>query len=34
MIVFIDTNIILDVMLANADFYDESNAVLSCCTEG
>ena len=34
MIVFIDTNIVLDVMLANADLYDESNAVLSCCTEG
>ena len=34
MIVFIDTNIVLDVMLANADFYDESNSVLSYCTEG
>lgn len=34
MIVFIDTNLVLDVMLANKDFYDESNAVLSYCDKG
>ena len=34
MIVFIDTNIVLDVMLANAGLYDESNAVLSYCDKG
>ena len=34
MIVFIDTNLILDVMLENADFYDESNSVLSYCDKG
>ena len=34
MIVFIDTNIILDVMLENAAFFDESNAVLACCDKG
>ncbi len=34
MIVFIDTNLILDVMLENADFYEESNSVLSCCNKG
>ena len=28
MIVFIDTNLILDVMLRNSDFFNESNAVL------
>ena len=34
MIVFIDTNLVLDVMLGNSDFYDESNSVLSCCDKG
>ena len=34
MIVFIDTNLILDVMLENPDFFDESNAVLSYCDKG
>ncbi|WP_296329793.1 PIN domain-containing protein [uncultured Treponema sp.] len=34
MIVFLDTNLVLDVMLANSDFYDESNAVLSYCDKG
>ena len=34
MIVFIDTNIVLDVMLANTGLYDESNAVLSYCDKG
>ena len=34
MIVFIDTNLILDVMLENSDFYEESNAVLECCDKG
>lgn len=28
MIIFIDTNLVLDVMLGNTDFYDESNSVL------
>lgn len=31
MIVFIDTNLILDIMLENKDFYDESNELLSYC---
>ncbi|MBQ9205129.1 MAG: PIN domain-containing protein [Treponema sp.] len=34
MIVFINTNIVLDVMLANTGLYDESNAVLSYCDKG
>ena len=34
MIVFIDTNLILDVMLENPNFFDESNAVLSYCDKG
>ena len=34
MIVFIDTNLILDVMLENSDFYEESNAVLEYCDKG
>ena len=34
MIVFVDTNLILDVMLENSDFYEESNAVLSYCDKG
>ena len=34
MIVFLDTNLVLDVMLANPDFYDESYAVLSYCDKG
>ena len=28
MIIFIDTNLVLDVMLGNTGFYDESNSVL------
>ena len=34
MIVFIDTNLVLDVMLENQDFYEESTAVLSYCDKG
>lgn len=34
MIVFIDTNLVLDVMLENSEFYDESNDVLSYCNKG
>ncbi len=34
MIVFIDTNLVLDVMLENTDFYNESNSVLSYCDKG
>ncbi len=34
MIIFIDTNLVLDVMLGNTDFYDESNSVLSYCDKG
>ena len=34
MIVFIDTNLVLDVMLENSEFYDESNDVLSYCDKG
>ena len=33
MIVFIDTNLVLDVMLENSEFYDESNDVLSYCNK-
>ena len=34
MIVFIDTNLVLDVMLDNSEFCDESNDVLSYCNKG
>ncbi|MCR5400200.1 MAG: PIN domain-containing protein [Treponema sp.] len=34
MIIFVDTNLVLDVMLGNTDFYDESNSVLSYCDKG
>ena len=34
MIIFIDTNLVLDVMLGNTEFYDESNSVLSYCGKG
>ena len=34
MIIFVDTNLVLDVMLGNSDFYDESNSVLSYCDQG
>ena len=34
MIVFLDSNLILDIMLANSDFYDESNKVLSKGSDG
>ncbi len=34
MIIFIDTNLVLDVMLGNTEFYDESNSVLSYCDKG
>ena len=34
MIVFIDTNLILDIMLANSNFLDESASVLSYCNKG
>ncbi len=34
MIIFLDTNLVLDVMLANPDFYDESNSVLEYCDKG
>ena len=34
MIVFIDTNLVLDVMLENSEFCDESNDVLSYCNKG
>jgi len=34
MIIFIDTNLVLDVMLGNTDFYEESNSVLSYCDSG
>ena len=34
MIVFLDTNLVLDVMLANPEFYDESNSVLEYCEKG
>lgn len=34
MIVFIDTNLVLDVMLENPEFFFESNTVLSYCDKG
>lgn len=34
MIVFLDSNLILDVMLENSEFYDESNKILSKCNDG
>ena len=34
MTVFIDTNLVLDVMLENSAFFEESNSVLAYCDKG